>query len=45
MKPSCIQHKFNNEEGIAPTIDHLSFLYFKFKEGNNIPSGYNKDID
>ena len=40
-----MQHKFNNEEGIAPTIEHLSSIDFQFKEGNNIPSVYNKVID
>ena len=40
-----MKHKINNEEGIAPKIEHLSFADFQYKEGKNIPSGYNKVIE
>ena len=45
VKTSCMKYKFNNEEGIEPTIELLKISYFQCKEENNIPSGYNKVID
>ena len=44
MKPSCTQHEFNKEEGVAQTTEHFSVVYFQCKEGNRTPSQYNKGI-
>ena len=40
-----MKYELNNKKGIAQKIEHLSFVDFQYKEGNNINSVYNKRIE